>query len=115
MLNLPIQVAEESTFQQLVLESNRPMLVIFCGDDCRPCREFIPAVKGIKEVYQERIDTVRVKSSQNPVLVAEYEVVDMPKFVLFDNGKAVSEITGVVSVFELLAWVDEFFATKSSV
>lgn len=93
-------------FEQVVLKSDKPVLVDFWASWCGPCQMVGPLV----EQLSEEIDTVtfvKVNVDENPELAREYKVVSIPMFILFKNGEAVKKQIGALPKSEIKKFVEE--------
>ena len=97
-----VQHADETTFGNLVLKSNVPVLVDFYADWCGPCQRLAPILEELAgETSDIRIVKVNVENS--PSLAAEYEVNSIPSLKVFKNGEIHSELVGLASKSQLRA------------
>jgi thioredoxin 1 len=97
-----VEYADQTNFDQLVLNSDIPVLVDFYADWCGPCRMVAPV---LDELAQENTDAriVKVDVDQNPQLAARYGISSIPSLLLFKNGQVADRHTGVASKSHLKA------------
>ncbi|KAL2545695.1 Thioredoxin X [Forsythia ovata] len=110
-----IRETNESEFADIVLKSDRPVLVEFVATWCGPCRLIAPAIQSVAQDYQDKLTVVKVDHDSNPRLIEEYKVYGLPTLILFKNGQEVpdSRREGAITKIKLKAYVDEFLESVS--
>ncbi|GAB2275298.1 hypothetical protein Dimus_010059 [Dionaea muscipula] len=107
----------ESQFPEVVLGSDRPVLVEFVANWCGPCRLVAPAIDAIAQEYGERLTVVKIDHDANPKLIEEYKVYGLPTLILFKDGKEVQESRreGAITKAKLKEYVDSLLNSPSVV
>jgi thioredoxin 1 len=88
---LPIS---DDTFDEQVLGSDKPVLVDFWAEWCGPCRMMAPMVEEIARTYADRLRVVKVNIDEAAGVSARYDVMSVPTFAVFVDGKLAKQITG---------------------
>ncbi|KAJ9549459.1 hypothetical protein OSB04_022002 [Centaurea solstitialis] len=106
---------DERQFSEVVLKSDRPVLVEFIATWCGPCRLIAPAIEAIAQEYEEKLLVVKIDHDSNPKLIAEYKVYGLPALVLFKDGKEVpgSRREGAITKAKLKDYVDALLKSVS--
>ncbi len=88
-----VQQADEKNFKELVLESKKPVFVDFYAAWCGPCQTTAPLIDQISEEKKETV-FVKVDVDKNGQLASQYNVFSIPTFVIFNQGKVISQFVG---------------------
>ena len=99
--NMELEITTEN-FDELVLNSDKTVLVDFWADWCGPCKMLSPVIKQIAE---ERNDIVvgKVNVDEQPGLGVKYKIASIPTVIVFKNGEITNKSIGLVSKAELLS------------
>jgi len=92
-----------ANFTEVVLNSEKPVLVDFWAEWCGPCRMVGPILDEIGAEYADKIEIVNVNVDEEPHLAAEYQITGIPAMKVFQNGKIVKEMVGAKPKPALLA------------
>ena len=85
----------DSNFEEMVLQAEKPVLVDLWATWCRPCLIIAPIVDELAEEYDGRVNFVKVDVDQNPKTATKYNVMSIPTILIFKNGEPVSHLVGV--------------------
>ncbi len=94
-------ILTDANFKTEVLQADLPVLVDFYADWCVPCKMMAPIVKEMAEKYGGKVKVGKMNIEENPDTTTEYGIMSIPTFILFQNGKKVSSVTGAVPKDEL--------------
>ena len=77
----------ESSFEQEVLQSDKPVIVDFWAEWCGPCHAVSPVLDKIVEERESDIKLVKVNIDEEPSLAQKYGIVSIPTIILFREGE----------------------------
>ncbi|NLI25452.1 MAG: thioredoxin [Bacteroidales bacterium] len=86
----------DTNFDQVVLQSDKPVMIDLWAEWCGPCRVIAPFVHEIAEEYQGKIVVGKMDVDENTQIPAKYGVRNIPTILFFKNGKLVDKQVGAV-------------------
>ncbi len=92
-MSKPVSI-DDSNFEQMVLQAEKPVLMDFWAAWCKPCLMVAPILDELAEEYNGRINFVKMDVDQNPKTAARYNIMSIPTLLIFKNGEPVSHIAG---------------------
>ncbi len=102
---MSVQTITTENFEELVLQSDKPVLVDFWAPWCGPCRMVSPIVD---EIAEERGDIVvgKVNVDEQPELAAKFAVMSIPTLLVFKDGELANKAVGARPKDALLELLD---------
>ena len=89
------QAITDATFEELVLKSDKPVLVDFWAAWCGPCRMVGPIIEEIGHEYEGKAVVGKVDVDANQEFAAKYGIRNIPTVLVFQNGEVVGRQVGV--------------------
>jgi thioredoxin 1 len=89
-------VLTDANFDEIVLKTDKLVLVDFWAEWCGPCRVIGPIVNEIGEDYKDRIMVGKLDVDSNPVVSAKYGIRNIPTVLFFKNGQVADKQVGAV-------------------
>ncbi|NTW33026.1 MAG: thioredoxin [Bacteroidetes bacterium] len=86
----------DSNFDELVIKSNKPVMVDFWAEWCGPCRIISPIVIELATEYEGKAIIGKVDVDNNPEITSKYGIRNIPTVLFFKNGEIVDKIVGAV-------------------
>ena len=91
----------KDNFEQVVINSDKPVLVDFWASWCGPCRMVSPIVDDIAETAVDfKVGKINVDDEQE--LAIRYGVMSIPTLMVFKDGKAVKQAVGARNKNQIL-------------
>lgn len=87
---------DDSSFDDEVLQSEKPVLVDFWAPWCGPCRAIEPLVEELAEAFGDKFKFARCNVDENPVTPTKYGIKSIPTLIFFKEGKILDKIVGIV-------------------
>ena len=81
-----IKVATDANFQELVMGSDKPVVVDFWAVWCGPCRMVAPEMEKLALKYGDAIQVVKVDVDANPKLSQAFNIMSIPTIAFFRPG-----------------------------
>lgn len=106
-----IQVTEDN-FDEVVMKSEKPVLLDFYADWCGPCKMLGPVVEQMSEKYVDTYVFGKVNVDEQPGLALRYQVMSIPMLVAMNLGMFVGKSVGVVSEAEILELLQKAAQTR---
>ncbi|MGI9546417.1 MAG: thioredoxin [Flavobacteriaceae bacterium] len=85
----------DATFDELVLKSNKPVVVDFWAAWCGPCRMVGPIIEEVSNEYEGKAVVGKVDVDTNQEYAAKYGVRNIPTVLVFKDGEIVNRHVGV--------------------
>lgn len=98
--------ATDTNFDEIVLNSDKPVLVDFWAEWCGPCRMIGPIVKEMADDYEGKAIMVKVDVDSNPGVAQKFGIRNIPTLLFFKEGKNVDKQVGAVPKKVLSAKLD---------
>jgi thioredoxin 1 len=97
----------DADFDEIVLGSDKPVLVDFWATWCGPCWTMAPVIEEIADEYAGKVKVCKLNVDNAPVTTTNYGIRFIPTFILFKDGQVQRQWVGVTSKNELTAAIDE--------
>ena len=98
---MALEITDEN-FQEVVLNSDIPVLVDFWATWCGPCRTVGPIVDELATELEGRAVVGKVNVDSNSDTPLTYGIRSIPTLLIFKNGEIVDKLVGAVPKSQLL-------------
>jgi thioredoxin 1 len=96
----------DANFEELVINSSKPVLVDFWAEWCGPCRMVGPVVEELSKDYDGVAVIGKVDVDTNPNISARFGIRNIPTLLVFKNGQVVDNHVGVAQKSQLAGKID---------
>jgi thioredoxin 1 len=94
LITMALEITD-ATFEKIVLNSDKPVLVDFWAAWCGPCRMVGPIIEELSDDYQGKAVVGKVDVDVNQEFAAKYGVRNIPTVLVFKGGELVGRHVGV--------------------
>jgi thioredoxin 1 len=111
-----IKTVTDETFEEVVLNAERPVIVDFWATWCNPCRMVAPELEKIAEKYADSIDVVKMDVDANPAVSGALQIMTLPTIAFFRPGLPPMAVIGAMPMEQVEArfGLFEYASNKAS-
>jgi thioredoxin 1 len=107
-----IKSVDQDSFQKIVLESQKPVLVDFWAPWCGPCKAVAPIVDELAKEYQGKVEFAKVNVDESPFVASCYSIMSIPTLMIFKGGKPYEHVVGFKPKDQLKKIIDSVLAKQ---
>jgi thioredoxin 1 len=96
----------DANFDEIVLKSDKPVLVDFWAEWCGPCRMVGPIVEELNKDYEGKAVIGKVDVDSNPGISMKFGIRNIPTILFFKGGQVADKQVGAVPKNTLSAKID---------
>lgn len=85
----------DANFEEVVLKSDKPVLVDFWATWCGPCIMMAPVIDELAGEFADTAVVGKLDVDANRATAAKFGVMSIPTLILFKGGEAVDKVVGV--------------------
>ena len=104
----------DSSFEDEVLSSDKPVIVDYWAEWCGPCKMIAPLLDELANEYQGKLTVAKINIDENQETPQKYAVRGIPTLMIFKNGEVAGTKVGAMSKSQLSAFVDSLIDQPSA-
>ena len=97
----------DENFENLVLKSDKPVLVDFWATWCGPCRAIAPTIEELHNELEGKAVIGKMNIDENSDVPTSYSVRSIPTLLVFKNGEVVDKLVGNQPKSQLLQVIEK--------
>jgi thioredoxin 1 len=101
-----IKHISDASFEEDVIQSDRPVLVDYWAEWCGPCKMIAPILDEVAKDYGSRLRVTKMNVDENREVPAKFGIRGIPTLMLFKGGQLAATKVGAVSKAQLTAFLD---------
>lgn len=94
------------TFNDVVLKSDKPVVVDFWATWCGPCRMVGPIMDELANDFDGKVQIAKVNVDEQGELAAKFKIMSIPTILTFKGGELVEKTVGARSKEEFSEMID---------
>ena len=96
----------DANFDEIVVKSDKPVLVDFWAEWCGPCRMVGPFIEELAGEYEGKALVVKCDVDSNPAVATRFGIRNIPTVLFFKGGVVADKQIGAVSKSNYAAKLD---------
>ncbi|MCI1272864.1 MAG: thioredoxin [Clostridiaceae bacterium] len=97
----------DASFEQEVLNSDKPVVVDFWATWCGPCRKLGPVLDEISGEFEGKVKFVKVNVDENVKTAKDYSISGIPSILVFKEGKALERLVGLMPKSTIISNIEK--------
>ncbi|KAK1670591.1 hypothetical protein QYE76_058750 [Lolium multiflorum] len=102
-----------SSFDELLENSEKPLLVDFYATWCGPCQYMVPILQEVHEKMSDKINIVKIDTEKYTSIANRYSIQALPTFIIFKNGEPCYRFEGALPADQLIQQIESALEAPS--
>ncbi|KAJ0255986.1 Thioredoxin Y1 [Hirschfeldia incana] len=100
------------SFDDLLVNSDKPVLVDFYATWCGPCQFMVPILSEVSATLKDKIQVVKIDTEKYPSIANKYKIEALPTFILFKDGEPCDRFEGALAAKQLVQRIEDSLEVK---
>ncbi|MDQ1332971.1 MAG: thioredoxin 1 [Bacteroidota bacterium] len=83
-------------FDEVVIKSDKPVIVDFWAEWCGPCRMISPIIEELSKEYSGKVIVAKCDVDNSPQVASKFSIRNIPTVLFFKDGKIADKQVGAV-------------------
>ncbi|KAK3043888.1 hypothetical protein RJ639_000587 [Escallonia herrerae] len=101
-----------SSLDELLANSDKPVLVDFYATWCGPCQIMAPVLNEVSTSMKDKIQVVKIDTEKYPSIADKYRIEALPTFIIFKDGEPCDRFEGALSADLLTQRIESTLKVK---
>ena len=103
----PVNLTQD-TFDEVVVNSEIPVLVDFWAPWCGPCKSMAPVFKSVASKYPLKVLFAKVDTEAEQTLGGRFNIRSIPTLVIYKDGIEIQRVSGALDEQNLINFINQY-------
>ncbi len=99
---------DETNFDEIIVNSDIPVIVDFWAPWCGPCKMMAPTFQTVAKQYPVKTIFAKVNTENEPNLSNRFGIRSIPTLIIFKNGVELQRVSGALDATNLQNFVNSY-------